>query len=144
MQIYEAMKFFVLTKAGLKRVALLLLLFTVVQFPAHAHALEAEEDRVVHLVVMWFENNGTAEQRKTIIEATRGFAQIPGVLEIRVGEQLKTGRTGEKWFSIAATVVLENRAALKTYGAHPIHQAALNSDMLKGLQRLETYDFIDR
>lgn len=54
-----------------------------------AQADSVPDGQVVHVIMMWFDDSVTAEQRQQVIEVTRGFSEIPGVVEVRVGETLQ-------------------------------------------------------
>lgn len=110
-----------------------------------ASADEAPQGNVVHLVVMWFKDGGTALQRQQVIEATRSFKDIPGVLDIRVGETLnEEGGPIYNAFSVAMYIVLEDETALEGYMNHPIHLAVKKSGLLEGLERMVVYNFTDK
>ena len=109
-----------------------------------AHADGAAKTRAVHVVVFWFDDGGTRQQRDRVIGTTRGFKDIPGVIDIRVGEPIQPqARANKHPFSIALYIVFENEAALAGYVNHPLHRAAENSGVLSGVQRMEIYDFLD-
>jgi len=103
------------------------------------------QGNVVHLVVMWFKDGGSAAQRQQVIEVTRSFKDIPGVLDIRVGETLQEqGGPIDNTFSVSMYIVLEDEAALQAYSSHPIHLAAKQSGLLDGLERMVVYNFTDK
>ena len=107
-------------------------------------AEEGPQGNAVHVVIMWFEDDKTAIQRQQVVDVTRGFKAIPGVIDIRVGEAIKeAGDSPDALFSVALYIVFENAIALQGYSDHPIHLAARASGILAGLVRMETYDFID-
>jgi hypothetical protein len=110
-----------------------------------AWADEAPQGNVVHLVVMWFKDGGTAAQRQQLIEVTRSFKDIPGVLDVRVGETLQEGGGPiDNSFSVSMYIVLEDEAALQAFSNHPIHLAAKQSGLLDGLERMVVYNFTDK
>ncbi len=112
---------------------------------AHAEVVQPPPDAVVHVVVMWFEESAETEQAQRVIDLTRTFEAIPGVLEIRVGEPVSSGEgTIDRPFSVAMYIVFESESALAGYADHPIHRRAVNSGALAGLERMETFDFVDR
>lgn len=110
-----------------------------------AQADSAPGGQVVHVIMMWFDDSVTVEQRQQVIEVTRGFSKIPGVVDIRVGETLQVGGGNiDSSYSVGAYIVLENEVALEEYINHPIHVAAKQSGALDGLEKMVVYNFTDR
>ncbi len=126
-------------------VAFIAAIFLCMTIHMFAWAEEAPKGQVVHVVMMWFEDSVTAEQRQQVIEVTQGFSEIPGVVEIRVGETLQTGGGNiDNSYSVGAYIVFENEVALEEYINHPIHLTAKQSGVLDGLERIVVYNFTDR
>lgn len=123
--------------------ALSLVLSLLASFPALADSPTRPEGKVVHVVVLWLDNN-SAQVQQSLVEATKGLEAIPGVLETRVGPNLvTTDEEGDTPFSLALFMVFDNASSLEAFFDHPLHRALLESDAMSGLLRLETYQFID-
>lgn len=125
--------------------AFITVIFLSVTIHMSAQADSVPDGRVVHVIMMWFDDSVTAEQLQQVIEVTRGFSEIPGVVEIRVGETLQVGGGNiDNSYSVGAYIVFENEVALEEYANHPIHVAAKQSGVLDGLERMVVYNFTDR
>lgn len=125
--------------------AFITVIFLSVTIHMSAQADSVPGGQVVHVIMMWFDDSVTAEQRQQVIEVTRGFSEIPGVVEIRVGETVQAGGGKiDNSYSVGAYIVLRNEAALEEYINHPIHLAAKQSGVLDGLERMVVYNFTDR
>ena len=128
-----------ITPLGIIFLALALLL------PPAAQCASADTGmRIVHVVLIWLKEPGNAAQRARIIEATRAFASIPGVKEIRVGEPLPSQRaTVDDSFDVGLYMIFSSQAALAGYLTNPEHRAAQESVLRPLVKRVVIYDFRD-
>lgn len=103
---------------------------------------EPHGDRVHHVVVCWLKDSGNAAERSQIMEASRLFREIPGVVDVRVGEVLPSDRDiVDDSFDVAITVSFANAHSLAEYLVHPIHQKARDEVLLPVVSRIVVYDF---
>lgn len=110
---------------------------------ASGHANGAES-AVVHVVLVWLKESANAEHRDRIVEATRGFASIPGVEEVRVGEPLVSERpTVDDSFDVGLYMVFSSKDALDRYLVHPDHRAAQEQVLRPLVRKVVVYDFVD-
>ena len=100
--------------------------------------------KVHHLVVFWLTKPGDSEDRAALIDTTKTFRKIPGVLSISAGLALSGDRAVEDdSFDVAITITFEDEAALANYQNHPMHVKA-KEEMLKSLvDKFIVYNFID-
>lgn len=113
---------------------------------ASAGAVTADDAdaRIVHVVLVWLKEPGNAEHRARIVEATRGFASIRGVEEIRVGGPVPSGRpTVDDSFDVGLYMVFSSKAALDAYLVHPDHKRAQEAILRPLARRAVVYDFRD-
>lgn len=104
----------------------------------------ASETPVVHVVLVWLKEPGNAEHRRRVIETTRSFMDLPGVLEIRVGTALESERAVvDASFDVGLTIVFEGPAAAAAYERHPRHLRATEEVLRPLVQRVQVYDFVD-
>lgn len=104
--------------------------------PAHRQAT------VHHVVLCWLKEPGNALHRRQLIEASKSFRDIPGVLEVRVGEPIASDRPiVDDTFDVAISVSFSTVQAMNQYLAHPIHEKAKNDTLLPLVRKILVYDF---
>lgn len=97
---------------------------------------------VHHVVLCWLKAPGNADHRTRIMEVSRSFRRIPGVLDVRVGEVLASDRPiVDDSFDVAITFVFADTRRLAEYVAHPAHRKATDEALLPLLKRVVVYDF---
>jgi hypothetical protein len=100
--------------------------------------------RIVHVVLVWLKEPGNLEHRASVIDATRGFADIPGVTEVRVGEPVPSERsTVDGSYDVGLYMIFRSRAALDTYLDHPTHKEAQRAVLRPLVRKVIVYDFED-
>lgn len=124
--------------------AIISLALALLLLPAGQCAAAGTGVRIVHVVLVWLKEPGNAAQRARVIEATRGFASIPGVMEIRVGEPLPSQRaTVDDSFDVGLYMIFSSQEALEGYLTNPEHQAAQETVLRPLVKRVLIYDFRD-
>jgi hypothetical protein len=112
--------------------------------PADSSAAEPPQWNVGHVVVFWLKQPGDAEGRSRIIDASRGFRSIPGVLGVQAGELAPSPRPNvDKSFDVAVVMWFKDRDALEQYQVHPQHKAMLQ-EVGPLVERTMVYDFTRR
>jgi len=107
-------------------------------------ARKANQGTVHHVVLCWLKDSGNAAQRSQIIEASRSFAEIPGVVDVRVGEAIESDRKiVDDSFDVAIFVTLADMESMAAYLSHPIHEKAKTEILLPVIDRILVYDFKD-
>ena len=120
------------------------LVLALLLWPADPGVASGTDSRIVHVVLVWLKEPGNAEQRARVIEATRGFATIPGVEEIRVGEPIPSQRAAvDDSFDIGLYIIFSSKEALETYLSHPEHKAAQRTVLRPLVKKAIIYDFWD-
>ncbi|MFC1497931.1 Dabb family protein [Verrucomicrobiota bacterium] len=105
---------------------------------------ESDRGKVHHVVLCWLKDSGNVTQRSRIIEVSRSFKEIPGVLDVRAGEVLESDRKiVDDGFDVAITLSFSDTQSLNEYLAHPIHQKAKNEVLLPIIKKIVVYDFIE-
>ncbi len=100
--------------------------------------------KVHHVVVCWLNEPGNKEARHKIIEASRGFSSIPGVINVRAGRAIQSERKiVDSSFDIAIYLSFENKQKLQDYLAHPIHKNAVKEILKPLVRKIIVYDFIE-
>ncbi len=109
--------------------------------------LAAEPDRdaaVVHVVLVWLKEPGNPEHRQRIIEISREFETIPGVIDVSVGEVVLSDRPiVDDSFDVGLYLTFSSVDAMNTYLADDRHQQALREVFRPLSERYIVYDFED-
>ena len=109
--------------------------------------LTAEPDRdaaVVHIVLVWLKDPGNSEHRQRVIDATREFKTIPGVIDVSVGEVVTSDRAiVDDSFDVGLFLTFSSVEAMNTYLADDRHQKALREVFRPLSERYIVYDFED-
>ena len=109
--------------------------------------LAAEPGRdavVVHIVLVWLKEPGNPEHRQRIIDATREFETIPGVIDVSVGEVVTSDRPIVDYsFDVGLYLTFSSIDAMNTYLADDRHQQALREIFRPLSERYIVYDFRD-
>ena len=103
-----------------------------------------ESQRVNHVVLCWLKDSGNTEQRQKIIELSKQFRSIPGVLEVRAGEVMASDRIiVDDSFDVGIYMTFADREQMNIYLKHPDHVKAVK-DVLKPLvKKVLVYDFLE-
>lgn len=98
--------------------------------------------RVHHVVLCWLKDSGNAGHRRQIVEVSRSFKEIPGVLDVKVGESLESDRKiVDDSFDVAISLSFANTKDLAEYLVHPAHEKAKKEVLLPLISRILVYDF---
>ena len=93
-----------------------------------------------HVVLIWLKDAGNAEQQAKIIEVSRSFRDIPGVLDVQAGKAVASERDiVDDSFDVGILVVVPDERRLAEYLAHPIHQRAKNDVLLPLVEKILVY-----
>ncbi len=99
---------------------------------------------VVHIVLVWLKEPGNAEHRQRIVNATREFETIPGVIGVTVGEVVTSDRpVVDDSFDVGLYLTFSSVDAMKAYLADDRHQQALRDVFRPLSERYIVYDFED-
>lgn len=100
------------------------------------------EQAIQHVVLCWLKEPGNAAHRAQILEVSKSFRSIPGVLEVRVGEVIASDRAiVDDSFDVAILVVVPDGRRLQAYLDHPTHQQAKQDVLLPLVDKVVVYDF---
>jgi len=101
-----------------------------------------ESPRLYHVVFCWLKDKGNKVHRQKIIEITKSFRSIPGVLEASAGQVVPSDRDiVDDSFDIGILIVTQDRKSLQEYLEHPIHQKGKNEVLIPLVDRVLVYDF---
>lgn len=97
---------------------------------------------VVHVVLIQFKPEVTAQQRGQVINASLDrLKMIPGVVSVTAGPKVRDDRPVHiRDYDVGILVVLDSVTALDRYGPHPLHQAFVQ-EFQPLFARLQVVDF---
>ncbi len=100
--------------------------------------------KVHHVVVCWLNESGNKEARQKVIEVSRGFSAIPGIIDVRAGRVIHSEREiVDNSFDVAIYLSFENEQRLFEYLNHPIHKKAVEKTLKPLVRKVVVYDFIE-
>jgi hypothetical protein len=108
------------------------------------HEISKDENtrRLHHVVICWLKEEGNKLHQDKIIEVTRTFLKIPGVIHAEAGTVVGSERDiVDDSFDVGILIVTKDQASLKNYLEHPIHQKAKKEVLSPLVKRVLVYDF---
>ncbi len=124
----------------------LIIMFVLFLLPACQQGKDrpGSTSNVHHVVVCWLNEPGNKEARQKVIEASREFSAIPGVIDVRAGRVIHSGREiVDSSFDVAIYLSFENEQKLFEYLNHPIHKKAVEKTLKPLVRKVIVYDFIE-
>ena len=103
---------------------------------------EVPKGRLYHVVLCWLKEPGNEMHRIQIIEITKAFQKIPGVIEAQAGEVVMSDRDiVDDSYDVGILIVTKNENELQKYLDHPIHQKAKKDVLVPLVDKILVYDF---
>ena len=100
-----------------------------------------EDKRIHHFVLCWLKETGNLDHQKQIIEASKTFRKIPGVLEVRAGVAVPSIRdVVDDSFDVGILIVVKSEDSLRAYLEHPLHQRAKKEVLIPLVEKILVYD----
>ena len=97
--------------------------------------------RIHHFVLCWLKEPGNLDHRRQIIEASKTFRKIPGVLEAQAGTAVRSDRSiVDDSFDVGILIVVRDKDSLSSYLEHPLHQRAKEGTLLPLVDKILVYD----
>ena len=116
----------------------------IVSFLASCQSKQATQ-RINHVVFCWLKDSGDKVKRAQLIQVSKEFDKIPGVLEVRAGEMVPSDRAiVDSTFDVAIFLSFETEADLNAYIEHPDHVSAVKSILKPYTKKVLVYDFIEK
>ena len=93
----------------------------------------AQNAGITHVVLCWLKDPNDQSARQKIIDASKAFKDIPGVISVSGGRAVPSTRpVVDSSFDLAVIIRFTDEAAMAAYEEHPLHKKAV-SDVLKPL-----------
>lgn len=103
---------------------------------------DVTKERLYHVVLCWLKEPGNEMHRSQIIEITKTFQKIPGVIEAQAGEVVMSDRDiVDDSYDVGILIVTKNENELQKYLDHPIHQKAKKDVLVPLVDKILVYDF---
>jgi hypothetical protein len=123
---------------------LLLLVVALVPACASVTPIAADKGQVHHIVVCWLKDPGNANARQQLIDVSRSFQTLPGVIQVSAGPVLPSERgIVDSSFDVAIVMTFSSREALDAYLANPRHRQASQEVLRPLTSKVIVYDFTD-
>jgi hypothetical protein len=99
--------------------------------------------QVHHVVICWLKQPGDSAARSRLVEVSRSFASLPGVLQVTAGAVLPSDRgIVDSSFDVAIVMTFANRQALADYLESPRHRQATHEVLRPLTSKVIVYDFV--
>jgi len=99
---------------------------------------------VIHTVLVWLKEPGNAEHRQQIIEGSKRLEEIPGILELRVGQVVESEReVVDDGFDVALYMRFASIEDMNAYLVHPEHVKTVKEVFVPIMDRYRVHDFTD-
>lgn len=99
---------------------------------------------VVHVVLVWLKDAGNAEHRQQVISGSKQLADIPGVLDLRVGTVIPSDRdVVDASYDVALYLRFASEADLQAYLVHPTHKTTVKEVFVPIMDHYRVMDFRD-
>ena len=106
-------------------------------------AAAAGSGHVTHVVILWLKRPDNPADRNAIARASKSFREMPGVVNIEVGNSLPVRRSGiEERFDLSIVFTFRNQAALERFEKDPRHTAARNAVLKPLVKRYVVFNSV--
>jgi len=96
---------------------------------------------VTHVVLCWLKTPGDEAARERLIEASKSFESIPGVVKVTAGRAIPSTRpVVDSSYDVAFVMTFTDKAALDAYEVHPTHVKAVQEVMRPVVGKVVVYD----
>lgn len=105
-------------------------------------AQPAPQQGVMHVVLVWLKQPQNPVHRAQIIAGTQKLREVPGVLDLQVGEVITSDRNVvEDSYDVALTLRFASLQALNDYLGHPLHQSTVKTEFVPIMDHYRVFDF---
>jgi len=127
----------------LNRICLLITLIVILVGCTNPIEKTTGAEQVNHIVFCWLKEPGNSAHRQKIIETSRSFRKIPGVIEVRVGEVIPSDRKiVDDSFDVGISLTFANTDDMNIYLEHPLHKEAVQKVLQPLLKKIVVYDYM--
>ncbi len=128
----------------LNKICLLVALIVLLAGCANTATKTTGGRHVQHIVFCWLKESGNLAHREKIIETSRSFRNIPGVLKVSVGEVIPSNRKiVDDSFDVGITLTFSSTDDMNAYLEHPLHKDAVQKVLLPLVKKIVVYDYME-
>jgi hypothetical protein len=99
---------------------------------------------ITHVVICYLKQPADPAARRKLIDASKEFRAIPGVLDVRVGKALPSTRPiVVSDYDVGVVITYRDADAMKIYATHPIHEKAVREVLQPLTSKVIIYDFVN-
>lgn len=100
-----------------------------------------QESIIHHITLFWLNEPGDQSTIKQIIDTSKSFLDIPGVINIVVGTSVPSNRpVVDDSFDVAAIITFSDEQAYHNYLNNPKHQNAVDHLLKQFVRKIQVYD----
>jgi Stress responsive A/B Barrel Domain len=101
--------------------------------------------RINHIVIIWLKNPKDQQAKQRIIELSRSFQTVPGMVSVSAGRMnLSTPRPElDTSYDIAVVMTFKNSDDLESYLVSPRHKTAVEKVLKPLVRKQVVYDFAE-
>jgi|SRR5688572_17046604 len=122
-------------------------LFTLISISILSACTQSESSSagtITHVVICYLKQPADPAARQKLIDASKDFRAIPGVLDVQVGKVLPSTRPiVVNDYDVGLVITYKDADAMKNYVTHPIHEKAVREVLQPLTSRVIVYDFIN-
>ena len=101
-----------------------------------------QQAHVTHVVVCWLKTPGDEHACQQLINDSKSFTRIPGIVNVSAGRVLPSTRPSvDSTFDVAIVMKFKDEEALKSYGSHPVHLEAVERTLKPLVAKYVIYDY---
>ena len=101
-------------------------------------------DKVHHLVLCWLKDAGNQAQREQLIAVSRGFADIPGIVNLRAGTVVASERPiVDDSYDVGIYMSFASVEDMQRYLNCEAHVQAVRETLQPLVKKIVVYDFIE-
>lgn len=95
-------------------------------------------------MLCWLKEPGDAEDRQQIIDISKTFQSIPGVISVKAGASIPSDRTiVDDSFDVGILLTFPGHKAMQMYLDHPDHKQAVQNILKPLVSKIIVYDFLE-
>ena len=105
---------------------------------------QPDEAKVYHVVLCWLKEPGNLEARQQIIDVSKEFKSIPGVINVKAGASIPSERAiVDDSFDVGILLTFADQQAMNSYLDHPDHKQVVQNILKPLVTKIIVYDFME-
>lgn len=122
-------------------ISIIILCVTLSAFASSATS-KTQENKVVHVVLVWLKQPGNHEHIQQVVEVSNQLKEIPYIQEMRIGKSIPSDRAiVDDSFDVGLYMIFANQEDMQRYLVHPDHKNAVKKVLKPLASKIQVYDF---